>query len=242
MLGESSTLRDSRRSACRCRLCAELAIVTSNHGLDLGKHSNRGLSSIGARRTKMDENHNALSPTHHVRSTVEIAITFVPLATLWVLAWTALHFGYWWLSLPLAIPAAGFLVRLFMIQHDCGHGSFFRHRMANDWVGRVIGVLTLTPYDFWRRTHAIHHASSGHLERRGIGDVDTLTVNEYLLLSSGVVFAIGRTGIRSSCSVSVQPICSFCNIGCRLVCSSAAGSLGSALWRPMLQLPPLRLV
>jgi acyl-lipid omega-6 desaturase (Delta-12 desaturase) len=60
-----------------------------------------------------------------LRSTLEIAITFVPLATLWVLAWAALHFGYWWLSLLLAMPAAGFLVRLFMIQHDCGHGSFF---------------------------------------------------------------------------------------------------------------------
>ena len=60
------------------------------------------------------------------RSALEIAITFVPLATLWVLAWAALHFGYWWLSLLLAIPAAGFLVRLFMIQHDCGHGSFFK--------------------------------------------------------------------------------------------------------------------
>jgi omega-6 fatty acid desaturase (delta-12 desaturase) len=110
---------------------------------------------------------------NHVRSTVEIVITFVPLATLWVLAWAALHFGYWWFSLLLSVPAAGFLVRLFMIQHDCGHGSFFRHRLANDWVGRVIGVVTLTPYDFWRRTHAIHHASSGHLERRGMGDVDT---------------------------------------------------------------------
>lgn len=120
---------------------------------------------------------------NHIRSTVEIAITFVPLAALWVLCWTALHFGYWWLSLLLAVPAAGFLVRLFMIQHDCGHGSFFYHRVANDWVGRVIGVLTLTPYDFWRRTHAIHHANSGHLERRGIGDVDTLTVHEYLSLS-----------------------------------------------------------
>ena len=119
---------------------------------------------------------------NHVRSTVEIVITFVPLATLWALAWAALHFGYWWLSLILAVPAAGFLVRLFMIQHDCGHGSFFRHRLANDWVGRVIGVVTLTPYDFWHRTHAMHHAGSGHLERRGIGDVDTLTVQEYLLL------------------------------------------------------------
>ena len=120
---------------------------------------------------------------NHVRSAVEIVITFVPLATLWVLAWAALHFGYWWLSLLLAVPAAAFLVRLFMIQHDCGHGSFFRHRLANDWMGRVIGVVTLTPYDFWRRTHAVHHASSGHLERRGIGDVDTLTVHEYLSLS-----------------------------------------------------------
>jgi omega-6 fatty acid desaturase (delta-12 desaturase) len=119
----------------------------------------------------------------HVRSTVEIVITFVPLAMLWAMAWAALDFGYWWLSLVLAVPAAGFLVRLFMIQHDCGHGSFFRHRLANDWVGRVIGVVTLTPYDFWRRSHAVHHATSGHLERRGMGDVDTLTVHEYVALS-----------------------------------------------------------
>ncbi|MEA2904010.1 MAG: hypothetical protein QOI12_1397 [Alphaproteobacteria bacterium] len=117
------------------------------------------------------------------RSIVEIAITLGPLAALWALAWAAYYFGFWWLSLLLAVPAAGFLVRLFMIQHDCGHGAFFRHRLANDWVGRVIGVFTLTPYDFWRRTHAIHHASSGNLDRRGLGDVDTLTVREYLALS-----------------------------------------------------------
>jgi omega-6 fatty acid desaturase (delta-12 desaturase) len=79
----------------------------------------------------------------------------------------------------LALPAAGFLVRLFMIQHDCGHGSFFGRRRANDWLGRLLGVLTLTPYGYWRRTHAIHHATSGHLGRRGTGDVDTLTVREY---------------------------------------------------------------
>ena len=72
----------------------------------------------------------------------------------------------------------------FMIQHDCGHGSFFRRRLANDWVGRATGVLTITPYDFWRRAHAIHHASSGNLGRRGIGDVTTLTVREYLALPS----------------------------------------------------------
>ena len=116
------------------------------------------------------------------RSALELVITVVPLVLLWVLMWATLSFGYW-LCLLLAVPAAGFLVRLFMIQHDCGHGAFFRHRLANDWVGRAIGILTLTPYDFWRRTHAIHHANSGNLARRGIGDIKTLTVREYLALS-----------------------------------------------------------
>ena len=116
---------------------------------------------------------------NHGRSVVEILITAVPLVVLWLSMWFALDIGYG-LYLLLAVPAAGFLVRLFMIQHDCGHGAFFRHRLANDWVGRAIGVLTLTPYDFWRRSHAMHHATSGNLDRRGIGDVDTLTVDEYL--------------------------------------------------------------
>jgi omega-6 fatty acid desaturase (delta-12 desaturase) len=120
---------------------------------------------------------------NHSRSIVEISITLVPLIALWALAWLACYFGYWWLSLLIAVPAAGFLVRLFMIQHDCGHGAFFRHRLANDWVGRVIGVLTLTPYDFWRRAHAVHHASSGNLDQRGLGDIHTLTVREYLARS-----------------------------------------------------------
>jgi omega-6 fatty acid desaturase (delta-12 desaturase) len=117
-----------------------------------------------------------------VRSIVELAITAGPLVLLWWLMWATLDLGYW-LCLLLAVPAAGFLVRLFMIQHDCGHGAFFRHRLANDWVGRLIGVLTLTPYDFWRRTHAMHHSTSGNLDRRGMGDIDTLTVREYLARS-----------------------------------------------------------
>ncbi len=87
------------------------------------------------------------------------------------------------LSLLLAIPAAGFLVRLFLIQHDCGHGAFFRHRLANDWIGRVIGVLTFTPYDVWRRSHALHHATTGDLDRRGMGDIKTLTLAEYRAMS-----------------------------------------------------------
>jgi omega-6 fatty acid desaturase (delta-12 desaturase) len=117
------------------------------------------------------------------RSIAELSITALPLAILWTLAWLSFRMGYPWLSLALAIPAAGFLVRLFMIQHDCGHGTFFASRMANDWIGRVIGVLTLTPYDFWRRSHAMHHATTGNLDRRGIGDVTTLTVQEYAGLS-----------------------------------------------------------
>ncbi len=118
----------------------------------------------------------------HARSILELVITAVPFAGLWLLMWATLGLGYW-LTLIVAVPTAGFLVRLFMIQHDCGHGAFFRRRAANDWVGRALGALTLTPYDLWRRSHAVHHASSGNLERRGIGDISTLTVEEYLALS-----------------------------------------------------------
>ena len=112
------------------------------------------------------------------RSLAELVVTVVPFVALWLLMLLSLRYSYW-LCLLLAVPAAGFLVRLFMIQHDCGHGSFFRRRRANDWLGRVLGVLTLTPYGYWRRTHAMHHATSGHLDRRGTGDVATLTVREY---------------------------------------------------------------
>jgi omega-6 fatty acid desaturase (delta-12 desaturase) len=123
----------------------------------------------------------ALAPYREARlarSLVELFVTVVPFAALWLLMLASLRYSYW-LCLLLAVPAAGFLVRLFMIQHDCGHGSFFRRRLANDWLGRTLGVLTLTPYGYWRRTHAMHHATSGHLGRRGTGDVDTLTVREY---------------------------------------------------------------
>jgi acyl-lipid omega-6 desaturase (Delta-12 desaturase) len=93
--------------------------------------------------------------------------------------WIAVHHGWYALYVVLVPPAAGLLVRMFLIQHDCGHGSFLPNKDANDWLGRAIGVLTFTPYDHWRRSHAIHHATAGNLERRGIGDIDTLTVAEY---------------------------------------------------------------
>jgi omega-6 fatty acid desaturase (delta-12 desaturase) len=114
-----------------------------------------------------------------VRAALELAITAGPFLVIWALIWAALDHGYWF-ALLLEVPAAGLLVRLFMIQHDCGHGSFFRGRVANDWVGRAIGVATLTPYDYWRHNHACHHANSGNLDLRGLGDIDTLTVREFL--------------------------------------------------------------
>ena len=117
----------------------------------------------------------------HWRSLFELAVTLLPFVALWALEWAVMDVSYG-LSLLLAIPASLFLVRLFMIQHDCGHGAFFKRKLANDWVGRVLSVITLTPYDYWRRTHAIHHATSGNLDRRGVGDIDTLTVTEYLAL------------------------------------------------------------
>lgn len=115
----------------------------------------------------------------NARGAFELAITAVPFVIIWALIWAALDHGYW-IGLLLVAPAAGFLVRLFMIQHDCGHGSFFRSRTVNDWIGRAISVATLTPYDLWRQSHARHHASSGNLDNRGIGDIDTLTVREFL--------------------------------------------------------------
>ena len=117
------------------------------------------------------------------RSVFELAVTLVPFVAVWATMLALVGLGYGWAVAVLALPAAGLLVRLFMIAHDCGHGSFFPARWANDWTGRVLGVLTMTPYDLWRRSHAIHHAGSGNLDRRGIGDVNTLTVREYASLS-----------------------------------------------------------
>lgn len=112
------------------------------------------------------------------RSSFELAVTLGPFVLLWALAWWSLGISYW-LTLAISAVNAGFLLRLFAIQHDCGHGSFYRNKTVGDWLGRVIGVLTLTPYSVWRRAHAIHHGASGNLARRGLGDVNTLTVEEY---------------------------------------------------------------
>jgi len=115
------------------------------------------------------------------RSVVQLLTSAVPFFALWYAMLSSLEVGYW-LTLLLALPAAGFLMRLFMIQHDCGHGSFFQSRRARDWVGFCIGILVLVPYQYWRKTHAYHHAHSGDLDLRGLGDINTMTVREYLAL------------------------------------------------------------
>jgi len=113
------------------------------------------------------------------RSLAQLAVTLGSLA----LCFAAMAFslrGPYWGTLLLAVPTAGFLVRTFIVMHDCAHGSFLPWRRANDAIGFVTGVLTLTPFDQWRRDHALHHASSGDLDRRGSGDIETITVREYL--------------------------------------------------------------
>jgi omega-6 fatty acid desaturase (delta-12 desaturase) len=112
-------------------------------------------------------------------ATRQLITTAIPFAALIVTMAIVSH-GYYWLTLLLAVPAAGLLIRLFIIQHDCGHGSFFPSRRANDILGRSLSVLTLTPYASWARGHSAHHASAGNLDRRGRGDVDTWTVSEYV--------------------------------------------------------------
>ncbi len=126
------------------------------------------------------------------RSVWQAVNTLVPYAVLWYLIYRSLTVSYW-VTAPLAILAGGFLVRIFIISHDCGHGSFFKSRPANDILGFITGVLTLTPYFHWRWDHALHHATSGDLDRRGSGDVWTLTVQEYLEASRGKRFAYRLT-------------------------------------------------
>lgn len=122
------------------------------------------------------------------RALGQIANTFVPYALLWYLMYLSLRVS-WWLAIALAIVAGGFLVRIFIIFHDCGHGSFFKSPRANNVLGFIAGILTLTPYYQWRWEHAIHHGTAGHLDKRGTGDVWTMTVQEYLESSRWKRFA-----------------------------------------------------
>ena len=115
------------------------------------------------------------------RSSWQLINTLVPYAALWALMLFSLRVSFF-LTLALAIPAGGFLVRIFIISHDCGHGSFFASPRLNTFWGVITGTMALTPYNAWRREHAQHHATAGNLDKRGAGDIWTLTVKEYLAL------------------------------------------------------------
>ena len=124
-----------------------------------------------------------VAPYHqpNVRKSVAQLITsFGGFFVMWVLMYLSLRYVGYWLTLLLAVPTAGFLVRIFIIQHDAGHGSFFKTRRANDITGYACGVFTMVAYKYWRRNHALHHAHSADLGERGDGDVWTMTVDEYL--------------------------------------------------------------
>jgi acyl-lipid omega-6 desaturase (Delta-12 desaturase) len=112
------------------------------------------------------------------RAVIQLLTTTVPFVALLVAMLATVQQAYW-ITLLLAVPASGLLVRFFIIQHDCGHGSFLPSTLANDTIGRAISILTFTPYGLWRRVHARHHATSGNLDRRGYGDINTLTLEEY---------------------------------------------------------------
>jgi omega-6 fatty acid desaturase (delta-12 desaturase) len=115
------------------------------------------------------------------RALIQLVTTGLPFIAVMAGMLVALNYGI--LTAMVLFPVgAALLVRLFIFQHDCGHGSFFPARWANDLLGWVLGVVTLTPYTFWRADHAMHHASTGNLDRRGVGDVTLLTLPEYLAL------------------------------------------------------------
>ncbi|MBS7345433.1 MAG: fatty acid desaturase [Caryophanon sp.] len=116
------------------------------------------------------------------KSVLQIFNTVIPLIVIWIAGY-ALYNVSPWISVASAVLASGFVVRTFIIFHDCTHGSFFKNKKANDWVGLLTGVLTSFPYAKWKREHTIHHATSSNLDKRGIGDIDMLTIEEYAAAS-----------------------------------------------------------
>jgi len=141
-------------------------------------------SPIQAVREDLIQSVSKYAQPDYRKAFVQIANTFLPYLGLWALMiYTVLHGLPVWTTLLLAVPASGFLVRIFILFHDCCHGAFFPSRSANRILGYIAGILVFTAYEDWKRTHVIHHAASGNLDQRGTGDIWTLTVDEYLSAS-----------------------------------------------------------
>jgi omega-6 fatty acid desaturase (delta-12 desaturase) len=120
--------------------------------------------------------------SHALKSTWQLLSTLALYIILWICMYFSIGFSYW-LTIALSLPAAGLTIRIFIFQHDCGHGSFYKHRKTNDFTGMLCSMFTLIPYHYWKKNHSIHHATAGNLNQRGIGDIYTMTVREYLSLT-----------------------------------------------------------
>lgn len=137
------------------------------------------MQQIDAQRASIRETLVRYQKPSIPRSVWQLLNTLVPFFATWAAAaYVYQNFSYWFV-LPLVILTAGFMIRAFIIFHDCCHGSFFASKRANDIVGRVLGVIAFTPYDYWKHDHSVHHATAGNLDKRGIGDVPTWTIEEY---------------------------------------------------------------
>jgi acyl-lipid omega-6 desaturase (Delta-12 desaturase) len=137
-----------------------------------------GVQGRGSTRPYWREAVAAYEQPHLGRSMLDLATSVVPYLALLVAIYLSLDVSYW-LALALAVPAAGFLLRTYIVFHDCAHGSFLPSKRGNRWLGTLLGLLVYSPFEAWRHSHAVHHATAGDLDRRGVGDLPTLTVAEY---------------------------------------------------------------
>lgn len=152
------------------------------------EHEEGELQMAKTMKNNLKEKLSPYEKSSNKNSVWQLINTMGPFVLLWFLAYQSLEISYL-LTLGIATIAAGFLVRIFIIFHDCCHHSFFKNRLANKIVGTCTGVLTMCPYDQWQRSHSIHHATSGNLNKRGIGDIWIMTVEEYETASTWQKFA-----------------------------------------------------
>ncbi len=148
---------------------------------NLGILANRRPALTGTNRKDLIQTISQYAQPNYQKAFWQISNTIVPYIGLWALMIFFVLQGYsYWFTLLLTVPASALLVRIFIFFHDCCHSAFFPSRKGNRLLGYITGIMVFTPFDDWKRTHVIHHSASGNLDRRGVGDIWTLTVDEYL--------------------------------------------------------------